>query len=57
MRHKDLIPVDHLRKRDGAVLFPVLHRFGVLDEDDEVIGLALEENLGYSDVAAWHDDG
>lgn len=54
---EDLPAVQHIRQRNGTVLAPVVEGLGVVDEDDEVIGGALVEDLGGGVVGTRHCDG
>lgn len=50
----DLEARDDLCKRDGAVCFPYLEVFGGVDEDDEVLLVALVEHLVLLSISARH---
>jgi hypothetical protein len=52
---EDLEAADNLCKRDARVLFPVLDGLGAVDEDDEILGLALVVDLGLGSITASHD--
>ena len=56
MRDEDLQAVNDLRKRNGAVMLPVLHGLGGLHQDDEVVVLALVVHLDLLIVAAHVDE-
>jgi hypothetical protein len=56
MCNENLPPIDHLREWDGTVLAPLFHGRRVLDEDDEVIIIALEVDFVNADVAASHGE-
>lgn len=51
---EDLPAVHDVGQRDGAVVAPVVEGGEVVDEDDEVVGAALVEDLGGGDVCAGH---
>lgn len=53
--NKDLERADNLRKRDRLIGLPVLGRLDIVNEDDEVLVLALEVDLNLLDVSASHD--
>lgn len=57
MRNKDLPSTQNLCQGDSAVILPFASSFDVIDEDDEVIGLALVDDLGDLFVSARHFDG
>ena len=46
MRDHDLEPRNDLRKRNGSITLPCFQVPLRVDEDDEVLFLALEEDLG-----------
>ena len=46
MSDKDLPTVQHVGQGDGAVLAPLLEDLHIVDEDDEVLGGTLVEDLG-----------
>ncbi len=48
---------DKLGQRDALVALPLLERLGVVNEDDEVVKLALVVDLGLGGFAAGHDGG
>lgn len=52
MRHKDLPAIDDLCEGHAGVLLPVLDGLGALDEDDEVVAVALEVDLDLLSVSA-----
>lgn len=54
---KDLPAVQNINKGDAAVVLPLLEDFKVVDEYDEVFGLALVEDLGGSFVTTSHCEG
>lgn len=54
MRHKDLEAAHHLRERHGAVLLPLLHVLGALDEDDKIFFFARVVHLRLAGVATRH---
>lgn len=56
MSDEDLERADDLSERDSLVSLPLLSRLGIVNEDDKVIVLALEVNLGLFNLAASHDD-
>jgi hypothetical protein len=49
---EDLEAVDDLGEGHALVLLPLLHGLGALDEDDEVLALALVVALGLGGVSA-----
>jgi hypothetical protein len=49
---EDLEAVDDLSERHALVLLPLLNGFGALDEDNEVLALALVVALGLGGVSA-----
>jgi hypothetical protein len=51
---KDLPAVQDVRKSDAAVILPFLEDVKIVDEDNEVIGLALVEDLGSGVVTTSH---
>lgn len=51
----DLEGVDDLSQRDARIVLPFLDIGGGLDEDDEVISVALVVDLGDLSVSARHD--
>lgn len=53
---EDLECVEHVDQSDGLVLSPLLQLHGVLDEDNEVIGAALEVDLRLNTLSASHFD-
>jgi len=54
VRDHDLESSNHLRKRNRSVILPSLQVLYRVDEDDEVLLLALEEHLGSINVSARH---
>jgi hypothetical protein len=52
---EDLERADDLGERDGLVGLPVLCRLYIIDEDDEVLVLALVVDLGLLSFASGHD--
>lgn len=52
---EDLESLDDLCERNTLVGLPVLKRLGILNEDNEVILLALVVDLGFLGVSARHD--
>lgn len=50
MGDKDLPAVQHVSQGDGAVLAPLFEDVHVVNEDDEVLGGTLVEDLGGSVV-------
>lgn len=54
MGDKDLPAADDLSERNALVVLPVLDGLDVVDEDDEVLLLALVVDLGLGVVAASH---
>lgn len=52
MSNEDFPPVDDIRKGDCRVGLPLAEGVDVLDEDDEVVRLALVEDLAGSVFAA-----
>lgn len=54
---KDLPAVQDISQGDTAVLLPLLQDLQVINEDDEVLGLTLEEDLVSVVVGARHLDG
>lgn len=52
MGDEDLEAVDDLGEGHALVLLPLLHGLGALDEDDEVLALALVVALGLGGVSA-----
>lgn len=57
MRHHDLEARDDLCKWDRAVLLPGCEILGGVDEDDEVLLGALEEDFVLGGVSARHVGG
>lgn len=57
MRHEDLEGRDEVCESDGLVLSPLLEGVDVINEDEEVVLLALEMDLGLLSSAANHFDG
>lgn len=57
MSDKDLPAVQDISQGDTAVLLPLLQDLQVINEDDEVLGLTLEEDLVSVVVGARHLDG
>lgn len=60
MGHKDLPAVQHVRQRNGTVLAPVVQDLDIINEDDEIVHVALVEDLGGGVVGAhcvWWCDG
>ena len=57
MGDEDLERADDLRERDALVGLPLLCRLDVVDEDDEVLVLALVVDLGLLNFASGHDCG
>lgn len=55
MSNEDLPAVQHITQWDATVILPFLQDVHVVDEDDEVVGAALVEDLGAGVVAASHD--
>lgn len=55
--NEDLERAHNLSKRDGFVCLPGLGGLGIVDEDDEVFGIALEVDLGLGYFSASHDCG
>lgn len=53
--HKDLPSADDLRQWDGAVTLPVLNSLGRINEDDEVVVVALVVDLDLGVVSAHFD--
>ena len=51
MRDEDLPSADDLRQRDAFVLLPLLNSFRRVDEDDEVVSLALVVDFGLGIVS------
>lgn len=49
--NEDLESPNHLSERDGLVCLPVVCSLNILNEDDEVLVLALVVNLG---LLCWH---
>jgi hypothetical protein len=56
VRDKDFPPAHNLCERNRRVLLPVLDGFRAVDEDDEVVVLALVVHLGLLVVSARHID-
>ena len=54
MRHKDLKPAHDLCQWDTPIVLPILHRFHILDVDDEIFLLAFVMNFRLGGVAAGH---
>lgn len=54
VRHEDLPAADDGCKGDRLVLLPVLHSLSRVDEDDEVVTLALVVDLALGFVSARH---
>jgi hypothetical protein len=54
VRNKDLEGADNLCKWDRLISLPVLGRLDIVDEDDEVLVLALEVDLDLLYVSASH---
>ena len=54
VRNEDLEGADDLGERDALVALPLLEGLCVVDEDDEVVLLALEVDLGLLCFAASH---
>lgn len=52
MRDEDLEAAHHLGEWNAAVLLPVLHRLSRVDQDDEVVILALVVHLNLDIVSA-----
>jgi hypothetical protein len=52
---EDLEATDDLGKGDGRVVLPHLNSLDVVNEDNEVLGGALEVDLGLGSVATSHD--
>ena len=52
MSNEDLPAVQHVSQGDGAVLAPLFENLHVIDEDDEVLGGTLVEDLGGGVVGA-----
>lgn len=55
MRNKDLEGTNEVCERNALVLLPLLKRLGVVDEDDEVVLLALVVDLGLLCFSLRHD--
>lgn len=53
---QDLKAADNLGERNAGVLLPLLDSFCAVNEDDEVLGLALVVDLGLLSVATSHVD-
>lgn len=51
---EDLERGNEVSKRDAPVAEPLLEVFGIVDEDDEVVLLALVVDLGLGSFAASH---
>ena len=56
MRNENLVTAHKLREGNGAVLLPLSDHGGVVDEDNEVVVVALVEDFVNSDVSASHCD-
>jgi hypothetical protein len=54
VRNKNLPTAHDLGQGDGAILAPVLGGGDVIDENDEVVGVALVDHLGGGVVSASH---
>jgi hypothetical protein len=54
MGNKDLPPVQNIAQWDAAVIPPLVQDVEVVDEDDEVVGAALVEDLGGRVVGTRH---
>lgn len=52
--NQDLETADDLGKGNAGVLLPLLDSLAAVDEDNEVLGLALVVDLGLSSVATSH---
>lgn len=54
MSHEDLPPVQNIAQWDAAVILPLVQDLDVIDEDDEIVGVTLVEDLGGGVVGARH---
>lgn len=52
---QNLEAANDLRERNARVLLPLLYSLGAVNEDNEVLGVALVVDLGLSSVATSHD--
>jgi len=57
VRDEDLVGGDEVGQRDRLVRLPLLEQLGILNEDDEVVLLALVVDLGLVGLAANHFGG
>ena len=57
MGNEDLEGTDDLCERDALVILPLLESLGVIDEDNEVVLLALVVDLGGLCFSLRHDCG
>ena len=55
MSNEDLERGDNLGQRDTLVSLPLLRGLCVVDEDDKILVLALEVDLGLLNFSASHD--
>ena len=53
---EDLERRDEVGQRDGLIALPLLVRVHIIDEDNEVVGVALEVDLGLGGLSASHLD-
>lgn len=54
MCDEDLPAIHDLSERDAAVISPLLQDLEIIDEDNEVLGLAFVEDLGGGIVSTSH---
>jgi hypothetical protein len=54
MSNEDLPPVQNIAQWDAAVILPLVQDLEVVDEDDEVVGATLVEDLGGGVVGTRH---
>jgi hypothetical protein len=55
VRNEDLERTNELRERDTLILLPLLESLSIVDEDDEVVFLALVVDLGVLCFSPSHD--
>ena len=56
MGNKDLPAIQYIGQGDAAVILPLLQDLKVIDVDDEVLRLALVEDLASCAGSASHDE-
>lgn len=57
MSHENLPAVQHFSERNTAVTLPLLEDLEVIDEDNEVFGVTLVEDLVGGFVSTGHFEG